>query len=248
MERSIQKHNAFTVIELLIIVILFVTLSALLAVIFAKPGKKNTQIAKTCHVIQIIPVHEPRSDSAICSSNLKQISMALMQYAQDYDERLPYLSWGIASQNKSWAKTTLPYTKNLQIWRCPSADINLGASNNWSGDTEIDPVCDYAWNEDISANTQKLSDCSYHSTTYLLMDKGNSMSFSYWLDWPGRAMQSWTFWRSKPGPHNSGKMIAFVDGHVRWLTRAGITAMDLNDRKAGNGYDAKSIYHARMKN
>ena len=53
-----------------------------------------------------------------CTSNLKQLSLGLLMYAQDYDRRLP--------PAHSWADGVVPYTKNSTIFRCPSAQRDYG--------------------------------------------------------------------------------------------------------------------------
>ncbi len=52
-----------------------------------------------------------------CQSNLKQISLGLLQYAQDYDERLPLNT----SPTRDWVHLINPYTKSCPILHCPSS-------------------------------------------------------------------------------------------------------------------------------
>jgi prepilin-type processing-associated H-X9-DG protein len=47
-----------------------------------------------------------------CQSNLKQISLGLLQYVQDYDEKLP--------PAKPWIDVLMPYLKTEYIFKCPS--------------------------------------------------------------------------------------------------------------------------------
>ena len=49
---------------------------------------------------------------ASCQSNLKRIGLGLMQYAQDYDEKLPLA--------KPWIDVLQPYIESEQIFNCPS--------------------------------------------------------------------------------------------------------------------------------
>src|SRR5437879_2600031 len=57
----------------------------------------------------------PAAESAACSSNLKQVCLATLMYAQDYDQRFPPL------HNQSRLPGMLnPYTKNAQLFRCPA--------------------------------------------------------------------------------------------------------------------------------
>jgi prepilin-type processing-associated H-X9-DG protein len=66
-----------------------------------------------------------------CQSNLKQIGLALAQYGQDYDSRLPPAKVGT---HLGWTDATQPYLKSWQIFRCPEVLNNprlkaVGASD-----------------------------------------------------------------------------------------------------------------------
>src|SRR5512137_1152715 len=70
MEVNMPKRRAFTLIELLVVIAIIAILAAILFPVFAKAREKARQSS--------------------CQSNLKQIGLAFMQYAQDYDEQYPY--------------------------------------------------------------------------------------------------------------------------------------------------------------
>jgi prepilin-type processing-associated H-X9-DG protein len=57
------------------------------------------------------------AQQSTCLSNLKHLSLAMLMYAQDYDERYP-------AQRQDWSKATEPYFKNRNTLQCP-ADPNL---------------------------------------------------------------------------------------------------------------------------
>ncbi|MCX7597678.1 MAG: DUF1559 domain-containing protein, partial [Armatimonadetes bacterium] len=61
--------KGFTLIELLVVIAIIAILAAILFPVFARAREKARQ--------------------ASCTSNLKQIAMAHLMYAQDYDEMLP---------------------------------------------------------------------------------------------------------------------------------------------------------------
>jgi len=67
-------------------------------------------------------------------SNMKQLGLALMQYAQDYDETFVAQAEAVAPNwgwQETWMFTTQPYMKNYGIVRCPS-DI-FDDVPSWSG-------------------------------------------------------------------------------------------------------------------
>lgn len=53
-----------------------------------------------------------KSAQAACMSNMKQLSLALLMYCQDYDENMP-----IADR---WCDAVFPYCKNEAIFTCPA--------------------------------------------------------------------------------------------------------------------------------
>ncbi len=101
--RSPLNHHkpvraAFTLIELLVVIAIIAILAAILFPVFAR-ARENARRAS-------------------CQSNMKQIGLGILQYAQDYDETLP------ASRNTgtsiSWRWMIQPYLKSTQVNSCPS--------------------------------------------------------------------------------------------------------------------------------
>ena len=68
-----MKRRGFTLIELLVVIAIIAILAAILFPVFAKAREKARQ--------------------ASCQSNVKQITLGLMQYMQDYDGMTPISSW-----------------------------------------------------------------------------------------------------------------------------------------------------------
>ncbi len=68
-----MHRHGFTLIELLVVIAIIAILAAILFPVFARAREKARQ--------------------ASCQSNLKQLTLGLMQYIQDYDETIPIGSW-----------------------------------------------------------------------------------------------------------------------------------------------------------
>ena len=108
---SRDARRGFTLIELLVVIAIIAILAAILFPVFAQAREKARQ--------------------ASCMSNLKQIGLALNQYAQDYDESHPGVwfgpvnkgPWSVQSDATTfykWMDAVYPYVKNEQVFICPS--------------------------------------------------------------------------------------------------------------------------------
>jgi prepilin-type N-terminal cleavage/methylation domain-containing protein/prepilin-type processing-associated H-X9-DG protein len=135
--RSRSSQRGFTLIELLVVIAIIAILAAILFPVFAKAREKARQIT--------------------CTSNVKQISLAFMMYAQDNDEtycRVKTLSAANeASLNPEvldandptqqlWTGLLSPYIKNTQVVLCPSAGYSVvqsygGYNFNTLADTDV---------------------------------------------------------------------------------------------------------------
>lgn len=68
-------------------------------------------------------VHEGnRNSRAACPSNLNQLGLALTQYTQDSDDKLPS---GVNAAGNGWAGQLYPFTKSTAVYQCPD-DIQEG--------------------------------------------------------------------------------------------------------------------------
>jgi len=111
-----KKSRGFTLIELLVVIAIIAILAAILFPVFAQAREKARQ--------------------AVCTSNLKNIGLAMQMYLQDYDENeVPYyvIETGNTALPASW-NGYVPYYYLLQpyitqkviagstgnIWNCPS--------------------------------------------------------------------------------------------------------------------------------
>ena len=53
-----------------------------------------------------------------CASNMRQLALALFQYEQDNDGRLP--AYRAAPRGPDWREAVYPYVKVSEVYRCPS--------------------------------------------------------------------------------------------------------------------------------
>jgi len=91
-----QRRSGFTLIELLVVIAIIAILAAILFPVFATAREKARQTS--------------------CSSNLKQLGLAFVQYTQDYDETWPE---GLNTYGQGWAGRIYPYVKSKGVFACP---------------------------------------------------------------------------------------------------------------------------------
>jgi prepilin-type N-terminal cleavage/methylation domain-containing protein/prepilin-type processing-associated H-X9-DG protein len=104
-----RTREAFTLIELLVVIAIITILAAILFPVFGR-------------------VREAARRSS-CTSNAKQVGLAVIQYKNDYGNVFPLDSYtvtqaadDIAPANTfTWIDAIMPYAKSENIFRCPSA-------------------------------------------------------------------------------------------------------------------------------
>ena len=143
-----RKAAGFTLIELLVVIAIIAILAAILFPVFARAREKARQTS--------------------CLSNVKQLTLGLMMYAQDYDERLT----GSYNNRDMWPRLIEPYVKSGQasgsrmvgsIWSCPT----------WPGPF-TPQVHQDTWNPG-SAGSQLAYGYNFR---YLTMPVGSSVDYS----------------------------------------------------------------------
>ncbi len=101
--KTATAHSAFTLIELLVVIAIIAILAAILFPVFAQ-ARESARLTS-------------------CASNIRQITLAFRQYSQDYDENLPPRRITNSVTNLiagNWKHIVYPYTKNYDIYKCPS--------------------------------------------------------------------------------------------------------------------------------
>lgn len=207
-----MKRRAFTLIELLVVISIISVLAAILFPVFAR-ARENARRTS-------------------CLSNLKQIGLGMMMYAQDYDETYPpyqrtssetppFPFW--QTNRWEWAHMIYPYTKNVQVYRCP----NGNSTSNYFGN--------YGVNYHLLHGTPvKLSAVIASASTYMIMDSGRNYitagraysapDGAFYL--PGAkeltgasitGVSDWYLSDYSDGRHFKGINITFADGHAKWL-------------------------------
>jgi len=211
-------RRAFTLIELLVVIAIIAILAAILFPVFARAREKARQTS--------------------CLSNLKQLGLGAMMYAQDYDERIAsdYFDGGEAGDpNERWFLRVYPYVKNLQLYECPSygqdplaygskawpiPPLFYGVSVDYGISAAIDPN---AWGSGAGI---KLAQLTHPAETVYFGDAvhefTNGPNQYGWANTcgaqPGNAYTGCHPENATEANkrHNGGSNLAFADGHAKW--------------------------------
>lgn len=219
--RTARTVFAFTLIELLVVIAIIAILAAILFPVFAKAREKARQSS--------------------CASNLKQVGIALLQYAQDYDESYPIdkaaVGTGIwyassfephpfASPYR-WVSRIQPYIKNKNVFQCPSNSPNVTTKG-------LDNLLGYWSNGAMfctsSGNSVSMADIDAPADTITAYDdvtkqNRDQVVFRLYHDgtkWtPGNSLDA-TVTDLRSGPHNEIANVLWADGHVKAMKNAAL--------------------------
>jgi prepilin-type N-terminal cleavage/methylation domain-containing protein len=221
------RHRGFTLIELLVVIAIIAILAAILFPVFAQARDK--------------------ARATTCLSNCKQIGIALMLYVQDYDERFCFSRWASSGCNggsftNPWNKVILPYTKNEQIFACPS-DFTRQAGERQTrsyvvlaGPPDLMSGCEYLngvmgpnWGAALaSINAPAGTVCVYERWEYgNQIDSASFVHANLDTNWCRGGTNKVVYPRKSEwfsynpptydGPHAMGGNLIFCDGHAKWM-------------------------------
>jgi prepilin-type N-terminal cleavage/methylation domain-containing protein/prepilin-type processing-associated H-X9-DG protein len=221
-----MRRSGFTLIELLVVIAIIAILAAILFPVFAKAREKARQSS--------------------CLSNEKQISLAILQYAQDYDERFP-VGCARATTWYYWPMAVSPYMKNSQIMLCPSRSsgtytsgkdvIGEGYPAAGAGNQHYSEYPQYGMNILIAPDNaagislgvvQAPADAVMMGEANWYTDgaAGNPTNYangSWWIAAPVYTLPYAGRWVI---PHNDGRNLSFCDGHSKWYGKLTDTQLD----------------------
>lgn len=210
----------FTLIELLVVIAIIAILAAILFPVFAKAREKARQ--------------------ASCQANMKQMGLGCMMYAQDYDGKFPRNwtgnCWTDGNQY-DWMEVTQPYTKNWQVYVCPSMDmqmatcsIALGRSHDgrWGGyainSGRYDPAFNPQAGDGPAGNStwrESPKDAQFQRSaeTVLIVETNPACRMICGVGHMGSDSGSAIGWDARRTTHNDGMNVTYCDGHVKWHKR-----------------------------
>ena len=230
-ELSGLRRQAFTLIELLVVIAVIAILAAILFPVFARARENARRSA--------------------CQSNLKQIGLGVLQYTQDYDEKLP-INYGSNSANGSdpvdvfpyyeaqanaqmcWIVSVQPYVKSWQLFACPAAA-------KWTDTSWTDGIPTTISDTNYNGNGVIFHSISpiYVSASQSLATIPNSASIIMVQEYAQRTCDASIRPNSSNATqyknvlisgqsqiHFDGSNFLFCDGHVKWRKKTTLTARE----------------------
>ncbi|HAZ62986.1 MAG TPA: hypothetical protein DCZ72_05165 [Armatimonadetes bacterium] len=213
-----RARRAFTLIELLVVIAIIAILAAILFPVFAKAREK--------------------ARAASCTSNLKQIGTAFLQYCQDYDETTT-AEWNInglagslpmLTPDGRWCQWGFdfrlqPYCQSREIFICPS-DTNYGIKDPWGGVRLPQDDSSYGLNQTGTAEwfPRRMTGLPLKffrrpaQTIWVGETRLHHRIDQPWQGGDGYIMDvAEDLAMLEHDRHSGGANYLFVDGHVKWL-------------------------------
>lgn len=195
-----MKRKGFTLIELLVVIAIIAILASILFPVFAQAREKARAIQ--------------------CTSNMKQLGVAMAQYTQDYDENVcPPLMGATGPDAQTWDRLIQPYIKSTAVLTCPddqySSSVQTVNGVIVAGSIRRSysmPSNDgWAWSIGSGPTALALAQIGFPSITISLAERDNYNAANGEWEWYSvtDGSNEWAY------RHQGRSNVLFMDGHVK---------------------------------
>jgi prepilin-type N-terminal cleavage/methylation domain-containing protein/prepilin-type processing-associated H-X9-DG protein len=199
-----QRRKGFTLIELLVVIAIIAILAAILFPVFAKAREKARQTA--------------------CLNNLKQVGLAMAQYAQDYDGVLMPYNDGSSLYGFLYLIPYVVKGENIgqDFLRCPS---NPRKASQYSYGFNYPFVFGYSTThkggpvlDKTPATTFLVTDSNVLNLLTPAIGGGGAFTTASTAGGPKDTSVSGGLYNGWRPVHNGGGNFLFPDWHVKWVS------------------------------
>jgi len=202
-----KRYNGFTLIELLVVIAIIAVLMAILMPALNRAREQGKRAA--------------------CLSNLKQLQLAWVMYADDNDGKIVNgnANWDLRGENpwawipdhhessieaqKTFEQGALyPYSSSPKIFKCPT-----GVPGEWATYAIVDAMNGHDWNNSLPKGIyiNHRSEIRHPGRRIVFIDEGRLTpgSWTVYYDQP-------RWWDAVPARHGLGTTFSFVDCHAEF--------------------------------
>ena len=222
----------FTLIELLVVVAIIAILAAILFPVYANVKQRALQTQ--------------------CLSNMRQLGVAMMEYADDWDGTLPVayneVDWSYWHEN-TFRERIQPYVKDKKVLLCPSGDKDTSdwrrhGHNVGHYAANIFVVCPH---NAMDFFVREIATLDAPAQTFFVGEnKDGDWSLEPYMFPESEHDRRWgrggMCWPYHPPPqderraaYDKGSTFIFCDGHAQWLTMEKANANDFYLWKVNKG-------------
>ncbi len=199
-----KRNQAFTLIELLVVIAIIAILAAML--------------------LPSLAAAKQRAWTITCNSNLHQISLGMIMYADEANGRYPKSGGSIPwndlypdAPTNAWMQQIVSYTQSTNVYRCPSNKMLPSSEQsrfNYFNGARAAFIA--AGETDAAVDTKRIQFPSalVVSGDTLDFDPADADKDDYSQNCVGGPANGipWEEWQA----HSKGQNVLFADGHAKW--------------------------------
>ncbi|MBR5077535.1 MAG: DUF1559 domain-containing protein [Victivallales bacterium] len=210
-----KKNRLFTLIELLVVIAIIAILAAMLLPALSKARSKARAVS--------------------CTSNYRQIGLALTMYCSDnkdfiperYRDAAPNKDGGYGADGAYYAKFGVtdhyitygsfspyvgPYTGDWKVFCCPASSMS-GSTYEGIDYSSDEWQCKHAVGMSRTADRKKVNAYVNYNTTY-----NSPSSRAIFIDSVSAWLQGDLFYSRMSIRHENGANVVYIDGHVEFVS------------------------------